>query len=41
LFWLPDLGKASAELEKAEKNKMSHRGMAMAQFRAGMVDMAD
>jgi XTP/dITP diphosphohydrolase len=33
LFWLPELGKASAELEKSEKNKISHRGMAMAQFK--------
>lgn len=37
LFWLPELGKASAELEKSEKNKISHRGIAMAQFRAAML----
>lgn len=34
LFWLPDLGKTSAELEKADKNKISHRGQAMQQLRA-------
>jgi XTP/dITP diphosphohydrolase len=33
LFWLPELGKASAELEKSEKNQISHRGLAMGQFR--------
>ena len=38
LFWLPELGKTSAELEKAEKNKISHRGIAMAQFRAAMLN---
>ncbi|MBF7683289.1 RdgB/HAM1 family non-canonical purine NTP pyrophosphatase [Acinetobacter sp. B5B] len=32
LFWLPELGKTSAELEKAEKNKISHRGQAMQAF---------
>ncbi len=29
LFWLPELGKSSAELDKSEKNKISHRGLAM------------
>lgn len=33
LFWLPQLGKSSAELDKAEKNKISHRGQAMQLFR--------
>ncbi|WP_114417018.1 RdgB/HAM1 family non-canonical purine NTP pyrophosphatase [Marinospirillum perlucidum] len=28
LFWLPDLGKTAAELDKAEKNRLSHRGRA-------------
>lgn len=32
LFWLPALGKSSAELGRAEKNKISHRGQAMQQF---------
>lgn len=32
LFWLPELGCTSAELTKAEKNKISHRGQAMQQF---------
>ena len=29
LFWLPQLGKMSAELEHAEKHAISHRGRAM------------
>lgn len=29
LFWLPALGKSSAELDKTEKNQISHRGLAM------------
>lgn len=29
LFWLPHLGKSSAELSKDEKNAISHRGQAM------------
>ncbi len=29
LFWLPELGKSSAELDKTEKNTISHRGLAM------------
>lgn len=33
LFWLPDLNCSSAELEKAEKNKISHRGIAMQQLK--------
>jgi XTP/dITP diphosphohydrolase len=37
LFWLPELGKTSAELEKLEKNKISHRGSAMAQFKAAIL----
>lgn len=32
LFWLPALGKSSAELDRTEKNKISHRGQAMQQF---------
>lgn len=32
LFWLPELGISSAELSKAEKNKISHRGQAMQAF---------
>lgn len=32
LFWLPELQKSSAELEKSEKNKYSHRGQAMQLF---------
>jgi XTP/dITP diphosphohydrolase len=33
LFWLPELGKTSSELDKSHKNRISHRGQAMAQFR--------
>lgn len=36
LFWLPTLGKSSAELDRAEKNKISHRGQAMQQFIADL-----
>lgn len=32
LFWLPELGKSSAELDKSQKNKISHRGQAMQLF---------
>ncbi|MGA2776104.1 MAG: RdgB/HAM1 family non-canonical purine NTP pyrophosphatase [Steroidobacteraceae bacterium] len=28
-FWLPDLGRTAAELESAEKNRLSHRGQAI------------
>ena len=37
LFWLPKLGKSSAELDRAEKNKISHRGQAMQLFRESLV----
>lgn len=30
IFWLPELGLMSAELEKAEKSRISHRGKALA-----------
>ena len=33
LFWLPELGVSSAEMSKAEKNKISHRGQAMQLFK--------
>ncbi len=36
LFWLPALGKTSAELERSEKNQISHRGIAMAQFKQAL-----
>jgi XTP/dITP diphosphohydrolase len=29
LFWLPELGKMSAELTREEKHEISHRGKAM------------
>ncbi|WP_432481247.1 RdgB/HAM1 family non-canonical purine NTP pyrophosphatase [Moraxella sp. ZY200743] len=29
LFWLPELQKTSAQLDKAKKNKISHRGQAL------------
>ncbi len=34
LFWVPEAGKASAELTAAEKNSMSHRARAMQLLRA-------
>lgn len=34
LFWVPELGKASAELTPEEKNRLSHRGRAMAMLAA-------
>ncbi|ENW85462.1 nucleoside-triphosphatase [Acinetobacter pseudolwoffii] len=36
LFWLPELGISSAEMSKAEKNKISHRGQAMQLFKASL-----
>ena len=36
LFWLPDLGMASAEMSKTEKNQISHRGQAMQRFKASL-----
>lgn len=32
LFWLPDLQKSSAELDKVTKNTLSHRGQALRQL---------
>ncbi|WP_038346049.1 RdgB/HAM1 family non-canonical purine NTP pyrophosphatase [Acinetobacter sp. A47] len=37
LFWLPELNISSAELTKAEKNKISHRGQAMQLFKASLL----
>jgi XTP/dITP diphosphohydrolase len=31
-FWLPDLGCTAAELDPAHKNRISHRGLALAQL---------
>lgn len=36
LFWLPELNASSAELSKAEKNEISHRGQAMRLFKASL-----
>lgn len=36
LFWLPELGIASAEMSKEEKNRISHRGQAMQLFKASL-----
>lgn len=36
LFWLPELGIASAEMSKEDKNKISHRGQAMQLFKASL-----
>lgn len=32
LFWLPDLGRSAAELSPEEKNRISHRALALADF---------
>lgn len=32
LFWLPALGRTAAELDPAEKNRLSHRGQALARL---------
>ena len=32
LFWLPQLGKTAAELDPGEKNRISHRGQALARL---------
>ncbi|RYZ78276.1 MAG: non-canonical purine NTP pyrophosphatase, partial [Moraxellaceae bacterium] len=37
LFWLPELGKTSAELTKSEKNQISHRGQAMQLFQQSLI----
>jgi len=37
LFWLPELNVSSAELSKADKNKISHRGRAMQLFKASLI----
>jgi XTP/dITP diphosphohydrolase len=29
LFWLPELGKTSAQLEREQKHAISHRGKAL------------
>lgn len=34
VFWLPELEKTSAQLEKSEKNALSHRGKALRQLTA-------
>lgn len=39
LFWLPELGISSAEMSKADKNKISHRGQAMQRFRESLVQL--
>ena len=36
LFWLPERGCSSAELEPSLKNQISHRGQAMAQLKAAL-----
>ncbi len=36
LFWLPELNASSAELSKAEKNEISHRGQAMRLLKASL-----
>lgn len=36
LFWLPELNISSAEMSKADKNKISHRGQAMQLFKQSL-----
>lgn len=36
IFWLPELGKTSAQLDKSQKNKISHRGQAMQLFKQSL-----
>ncbi|SFD15187.1 XTP/dITP diphosphohydrolase [Thiohalospira halophila DSM 15071] len=38
LFWVPDHGCASAELDATEKNRISHRGRALATLRSALAD---
>jgi XTP/dITP diphosphohydrolase len=35
-FWLPDIGLTAAELNADDKNRLSHRGMALRALRAGL-----
>ncbi|KAF7276098.1 hypothetical protein GWI33_010924 [Rhynchophorus ferrugineus] len=37
LFWIPELKCSSAEIAKAEKNKISHRGQAMQKLKAQLL----
>src|SRR5882672_1103352 len=36
-FWLPDLGVTAAQLDPSEKNRLSHRGIAMRALRAQLL----
>jgi XTP/dITP diphosphohydrolase len=36
-FWLPELGMTAAQLEPAQKNRLSHRGMALRSLRDQLV----
>jgi XTP/dITP diphosphohydrolase len=38
LFWLPERGCSSAELEPSVKNQISHRGQAMSQLKAALAN---
>ena len=38
-FFLPDLGCTSAELEPAEKNRLSHRGQALAELKRRLAEL--
>lgn len=40
LFWLPELHCSSAELSKADKNKISHRGQAMQLFQQSVLNLS-
>jgi XTP/dITP diphosphohydrolase len=40
-FWLPDLGLTAAQLDPEEKNRLSHRGMAMRALRHRLGDRSE
>jgi XTP/dITP diphosphohydrolase len=40
VFFLPELGRTMAQLSRAEKNRISHRGLAAARMRAALASVA-
>jgi XTP/dITP diphosphohydrolase len=41
LFFIPSLGKTAAQLDPAEKNRISHRGQALARLLERLSDFRD
>jgi XTP/dITP diphosphohydrolase len=37
IFFIPELGKTAAEMDAAEKNRLSHRGSALVQLRNQLI----